>query len=149
MSNATRSLNLASILKLFTSFITHNIFNKETNKRYHPVCEPNPGSQVYLTCTFQQGCSQPVTPGWQDRNISSNFPHFPAFSLNFNHFFILAFQVGSYSTQEGPGYAITAFQSLSHRSFIIKHQNIRFPDSTVYTRSPCFLPNLNHSTLQY
>ena len=49
-------------------------------------------------------------PGGQDKNISSIFPFFPAFSLIFPQFFLIFFlnavvPVGESPTREGPGYA--------------------------------------------
>ena len=67
-------------------------------------------AQSQRTPKILSGVARLSTPGGQESNISSIFPHSPRFSLNFPQFFFIFFlnlrlRVGGPPTREGPGYA--------------------------------------------
>ena len=100
LSNATRSLNLASIYN-FSPVSSPTIYL--IKRQIRDTTQPSLWIEPRVSGSFfQQGHSQPVDPGGQDKNIPQSFfisLYFLSFLLFFFIFFlILAFRMGSYPT---------------------------------------------------
>ena len=91
-----------------------------------------------------QGRSQPLTPGWARKDISSMFPHFPVVSFVFSQIFfifflILIFRVGGSPTRKGPGYA-TGHHVKRFSPTLIYFTRIAMNDIYIYTNPISHIP---------